>query len=185
MKNKINLKKSVNIRGQFGELIANNYMLKYGFTCNYEEALIKLKNKEHKDYLKQYGSSIDGFLFKEMIWNEESEHNKGITNFELDKIHMVYEVKTKWETSKTRLNITEASLNSYLEAIKLGIPTKLIIITFCGNFDIKITEKDFEKKYFKIYEKGKEQPYVYVEYGTKYGITFCKSCGQNISHLIK
>jgi hypothetical protein len=134
---KTNLKKDYNARGSLGEFLANNYMMKYRFPCSYYDGILRLKNKKHREYIKWYGYSIDGFVLDRNHEYDEKRH----TIF-YNKIAVVYEVKTRLEDTKSKSNLTEASLKSYMKAFELDIPVKYIIVTFYDNNDIEIQEKD-------------------------------------------
>ena len=177
---KINLKKDVNVRGWFGEFLASEYMNKYGSSVSDFEGILKLKNKKHKKYLMWYGSSIDGFRLGGLKFDEELKKQEGITDLEYENISVVYEVKTKWEDTKsTRFNLLASSYNSYVKAIELDIPTKLVVVTFFDNLDIGIDEKVFDKKYFMIRKKEMYKEYQPFPYGLKQKYILCPTCGRD------
>jgi len=100
----------------------------------------------YKDFLRKHWYSIDLFA-------APYEHLDKFTYFDTFG-PTLFEVKARTHGVKRRPDITTETLNTYREAIELGIPVKVAIVEFHDNWNYKIHLKDFDENDFRVNEGG-------------------------------
>lgn len=164
---KDNLKKNYNRRGLVAELLAKfEYRLKYPsellsrFDLRFEDIKRDFENiedaklfyemkkqhlesfpKNHIDFLKIYGDSIDlvGYCYDE---NKKKSRLK------------IYEVKSRSIGIKRKPDITNYTYEAFKKAKKLGIQTYLVTVYFRDNWDYSFELKECDPSDFRINDGG-------------------------------
>jgi hypothetical protein len=140
---KYNLKKEYNWRGDVAELLTRYYLgnLAYRTKGNRYKSFLEIFpgfriKKEHERFLRKHWRSID------LFWS----HHEGNL--------IIYEVKTRNSGVKRRPDLTQATVDCFEEALKLGIQVFVVTVYFHDDWEISFEVNRYRKEDFRVNNGG-------------------------------